>query len=216
MRPASRQQYFRDVFTRFYSLDNYFEVAKRWILVWTGQLQDWKSGHLDSASGKSSDLSRDLESLLLTSEADNAELTWLHYLISYFGNYKEIRACEEFSLWLIHCLIQQMAIFLDYVQNPLVNLETKNRINRTKDRLFGKLFFLFSWSGMKPFAPSLSHHGLSFCQAWRWRHYHQLSGLSGAISLTTAIQPQSWHYYFLGQGHIKWLGRRSLPPDVSH
>lgn len=51
--------------------------------------------------------------------------------------------------------------------NPLVNLETENRINRTKDRLFRKLFFLFSWSGMEPFAPSLSHHGLSFCQAQR-------------------------------------------------
>lgn len=51
----------------------------------------------DSASGKSSDLPCDLESLPLAPGADNAELTWLHYLIRYFGNYKEIRACE-FSL----------------------------------------------------------------------------------------------------------------------
>lgn len=62
---------------------------------------------------------------------------------------------------------QQMAIFLAYVLNALVNLETENRINYTKDGLFGQLFFLLSWSGTKPFAPSLSHHGLSFCQAWR-------------------------------------------------
>ena len=63
--------------------------------------------------------------------------------------------------------VQRMAIFLAHVLNPLVNLGTENRINCTKDGLFGKLFFLFSWSGTKPFAPSLSHHGLSFCQAWR-------------------------------------------------
>lgn len=63
--------------------------------------------------------------------------------------------------------IQQMAMFLPRVLNLLVNLKTENRINCTKDGLFGKLFFLFSWSETKPFAPSLSHHGLSFCQAWR-------------------------------------------------
>lgn len=57
-----------------------------------------------------------------------------------------------------------MITFLACVLNPLVNLETENRINGTKDRLFGKLFFLFSWSGIKPFALSLSPHSFSFAK----------------------------------------------------